>query len=173
MIADVPHDHPLLVQFREDPYPLYRYLHAAAPVQWNDVLGAWTLARYADVVASLTDARFSADRTFQGAAHALDGYELAKSMLVSDPPDHTRMRALVSKAFTPRMIEQLRPRIISIVRELLDRVAERGPRFDVIADLAYPLPVVVIAELLGVPPEDRAIFEEWSALLAATLHPLL
>jgi pimeloyl-[acyl-carrier protein] synthase len=173
MIAEVPHDHPLLVQFREDPYPLYRYLHAAAPVQWNDVLGAWTLARYADVVASLTDARFSADRTFQGAAHALDGYELAKSMLVSDPPDHTRMRALVSKAFTPRMIEQLRPRIISIVRELLDRIAERGERFDVIADLAYPLPVVVIAELLGVPPADRAIFEEWSSLLAASLDPLV
>src|SRR6202022_429838 len=139
MIVDVPHDHPLLVQFREDPYPLYRYLHAAAPVQWNDVLGAWTLARHADVVLSLTDARFSADRTYQGEPEALEGYQLAKSMLVSDPPDHTRMRALVSKGFTPRMIEQLRPRIISIVDELLDRVAERGPRFDVIADLAYPL----------------------------------
>jgi pimeloyl-[acyl-carrier protein] synthase len=173
MIAEVPHDHPLLVQFREDPYPLYRYLHAAAPVQWNDVLGAWTLARYADVVASLTDARFSADRTEHGQPDALEGYELAKSMLVSDPPDHTRMRALVQKAFTPRMIEQLRPRIISIVRELLDRIAERGGQFDLITDLAYPLPVVVIAELLGVPPEDRQIFEEWSALLAASLDPLV
>ena len=60
---DVPHDHPLLVQFREDPYPLYRHLLAAAPVQWNDVLDAWTLARYTDVVESLTDPRFSADRT--------------------------------------------------------------------------------------------------------------
>src|ERR1700682_5326664 len=126
MIADLPHDPPLLVQFREDPYPLYRYLHAAAPVQWNDVLGAWTLARYADVVASLTDARFSADRTMQGDADAFSGYQLAKSMLVSDPPDHTRLRALVQKAFTPRMIEQLRPRIVSIVRELLDRIVERG-----------------------------------------------
>jgi pimeloyl-[acyl-carrier protein] synthase len=175
MIAEVPHDHPLLVQFREDPYPLYRYLHAAAPVQWNDILGAWTLARYADVVASLTDARFSADRTEAGDPDALEGYQLAKSMLVSDPPDHTRMRALVSKAFTPRMIEQLRPRIVSIVAELLNRIAERGPGsgFDVIADLAYPLPVVVIAELLGVPPEDRQIFEAWSALLAASLDPLV
>ena len=107
MTSDVPHDHPVLVQFREDPYPLYRYLHAAAPVQWNDVLSAWTLARYADVVASLTDARFSADRTEHGPPDALEGYELAKSMLVSDPPDHTRMRALVQKAFTPRMIEQV------------------------------------------------------------------
>ena len=175
MIAEVPHDHPLLVQFREDPYPLYRYLHAAAPVQWNDVLGAWTLARYADVVVSLTDTRFSADRTYQGEADALEGYQLAKSMLISDPPDHTRMRALVQKAFTPRMIEQLRPRIIAIVDELLNRIADRGETksFDLIADLAYPLPVVVIAELLGVPPEDRAIFEEWSALLAASLDPLV
>jgi pimeloyl-[acyl-carrier protein] synthase len=173
MIAEVPHDHPLLVQFREDPYPLYRYLHAAGPVQWNDVLGAWTLARYADVVASLTDARFSADRTLQGEADALEGYQLAKSMLVSDPPDHTRMRALVQKAFTPRMVEQLRPRIVSIVDELLNRITERGEGFDLIADLAYPLPVVVIAELLGVPAEDRKIFEEWSALLAASLDPLV
>jgi pimeloyl-[acyl-carrier protein] synthase len=173
MIAEVPHDHPLLVQFREDPYPLYRYLHTAAPVQWNDVLGAWTLARYTDVVMSLTDARFSADRTYQGDREALEGYQLAKSMLVSDPPDHTRMRALVSKAFTPRMIEQLRPRIVAIVDGLLDRIAERGPRFDLITDLAYPLPVVVIAELLGVPPEDREVFEEWSALLAASLDPLV
>jgi cytochrome P450 len=169
MIADVPHNHPLLVQFREDPYPLYRYLHAAAPVQWNDVLGAWTLARYADVVESLTDPRFSADRT----AEPPEGYTVAKSMLVSDPPDHTRLRALVQKAFTPRMVEQLRPRIAAIVRELNDRVVSRGGQFDVIADLAYPLPVVVIAELLGVPPEDRETFRDWSADLAASLDPLV
>src|ERR1700682_285066 len=89
MIADVPHNHPLLVQFREDPYPLYRHLQAAAPVQWHDVLGAWTLARYADVVEALTDPRFSADRTVE----PFEGYAVAKSMLVSDPPDHTRLRA--------------------------------------------------------------------------------
>jgi cytochrome P450 len=94
-------------------------------------------------------------------------------MLVSDPPDHTRLRALVQKAFTPRMIEQLRPRIIAIVGELLDRIAERGGRFDLIEDLAYPLPVVVIAELLGVPPSERATFHDWSADLAASLDPLV
>jgi cytochrome P450 len=169
MIADVPHDHPLLVQFREDPYPLYRYLHAAAPVQWSDVLDAWTLARYADVVESLTNPRFSADRT----AEVDEGYTIARSMLVSDPPDHTRLRALVQKAFTPRMIEQLRPRIGSIVRELIERIATRGGPFDIITDLAYPLPVVVIAELLGVPPEDRETFRDWSSALAASLDPLV
>ena len=173
MIADVPQDHPLLVQFRENPYPLYQFLLASAPVQWNDTLGAWTLARYADVVASLTDARFSADRTRQDLPELAESYQFAKSMLVSDPPDHTRLRALVQKAFTPRMVEQLRPRIIAIVGELLDRIAQRDGAFDVIADFAHPLPVVVIAELLGVPAEDRVRFSEWSAVLAASLDPLV
>lgn len=172
MIADVAQDHPLLVQFRDNPYPLYQHLLANAPVEWNDTLGAWTLARYADVVASLTDARFSADRNMQGQAAPIDE-PLAKSMLVSDPPDHTRLRSLVQKAFTPRMIEQLRPRIIAIVGELLDRMAERGTSADVIADFAYPLPVVVIAELLGVPAEDRVKFHEWSAVVAESLDPLI
>ena len=167
-MAEIP-DHPLLAQFRDDPYPLYRQLHETAPVQWNDVLQAWTLVRYADVVFSLTDPRFSADRTIQPA----DSSWVAKSMLVSDPPDHTRLRALVQKAFTPRMIDQLRPRIIAVIGELLERVAERDGQFDLIADLAYPLPVVVIAELLGVPPEDRSVFHEWSSLLAASLDPLV
>src|SRR4030088_452521 len=140
MIADVPNNHPLLVQFREDPYPLYRYLHAAAPVQWNDVLGAWTLVRYADVVEALTDARFSADRNID----PFEGYTVAKSMLVSDPPDHTRLRGLVQKAFTPRMIEQLRPRIAAIVRELIDRLASTstsgGGSFDGTPAAALPAP---------------------------------
>lgn len=173
MIADVPQDHPLLVQFRENPYPLYQYLLASAPVQWNDILGAWTLVRYADVVASLTDVRFSADRTTQGLPELPETYQLAKSMLVSDPPDHTRLRALVQKAFTPRMVEQLRPRIIAIVGELLERIAQRSDAVDLITELAYPLPVVVIAELLGVPAEDRVRFHEWSAVLAASLDPLV
>jgi cytochrome P450 len=169
MMADVQPDHPLLTQFREDPYPLYRYLHATAPVQWNDVLEAWTLARYADVVFSLTDPRFSAERTIQPA----DSSWVVRSMLVSDPPHHTRLRALVQKAFTPRMIDQLRPRIMTIVGELLERIARRDRQVDLIADLAYPLPVVVIAELLGVPPEDRSVFHDWSSLLAASLDPLV
>lgn len=172
MIADVPQDHPLLVQFRENPYPLYQHLLATAPVQFNEVLGAWTLARYADVVVCLTDARSSVNRTQQAAPDA-PNYQVARSMLVSDPPDHTRLRALVSKAFTPRMIEQLRPRIVAIVGELLDRMAERNGSVDLIADVAYPLPVVVIAELLGVPPRDRVKFHEWSAVVAASLDPLV
>jgi cytochrome P450 len=168
MIADVPHDHPLLVQFREDPYPLYQFLLTQAPVQWNPVLDAWTIAHYAQVVATLTEARFSVDR-----AQADIEVRSARSMLVSDPPDHTRLRALVQKAFTPRMVDQLRPRILAIVGELLDRMAERSGTVDVIGDLAYPLPVVVIAELLGVPAEDRVKFHTWSGVLAASLDPLV
>src|SRR5579864_3803829 len=172
MIGDVPHEHPLLVQFRQNPYPLYQYLLAAAPVQWNDVLQAWTLARYSDVVSSLTDPRFSVERAGQLQLDRAT-VQIARSMLVSDPPDHTRLRALVQKAFTPRIVEALRPRIASIVGELVERMAARDGPVDLIAELAYPLPVVVIAELLGIPPEDRLKFQEWSAVMAASLDPLV
>ena len=171
MMPDVPHDNPLLVQFRENPYPLYQYLLARAPVQWNEVLHAWTLARYADVLNTLTDDRFSVDR--RNSDLDVEVRNIARSMLVSDPPDHTRLRALVQKAFTPRMVEQLRPRIIAIVGELLDRIAQRDGVCDLITDLASPLPVVVIAELLGVPAEDRVKFHDWSGMLAASLDPLV
>jgi cytochrome P450 len=170
MNADGPREQSLMAQFRDNPYPIYSYLHAHAPVQWNTALGAWTFVRYADVLSMLTDARFSAERVRAAAANT---NQIARSMLVTDPPDHTRLRALVQKAFTPRMIDQLRPRIVAVVGELLDRVAVKPESFDVIADLAYPLPVVVIAELLGVPPEDRVKFREWSATLAASLDPLV
>jgi pimeloyl-[acyl-carrier protein] synthase len=169
MAHEVPLDHPLLVQFRDDPYPVYRSLLATAPVQWNELLQAWTVARYSDVAFVLTDARFSAERPVQ----ARDGYSVARSMLVSDPPDHTRLRTLVQKAFTPRMIDQLRPRIQAIVDDLLEHALASGQSFDLVTDLAYPLPVIVIAELLGVPPEDRETFREWSATLAASLDPLI
>ncbi|HEY2592582.1 MAG TPA: cytochrome P450, partial [Chloroflexota bacterium] len=175
MMADLPRDNPLLSQIRDNPYPIYKQLLAFAPVQWNDVLHAWTLVRYADVVATLTDARFSAERSASEARPKVGARRLTavRSMLVSDPPDHTRLRALVQKAFTPRMVEQLRPRIIAIVGELLDRMAERSGVVDLIGDLAYPLPVVVIAELLGVPAEDRVKFHAWSGVVAASLDPLI
>ena len=166
--------HPLLVQLREDPYPLYGLLHMGPPVQWNDVIGAWMLPRYDDVVSALTDPRLSAERTVTPVSPDGEDGWVARSMLVSDPPDHTRLRGLVQKAFTPRIVDALRPRIVAVVRELLDRIADRGSRdFDVIQDLAYPLPVVVIAELLGVPPEDRSSFHRWSSVLAASLDPLI
>jgi cytochrome P450 len=173
-MADVSFDNPLLAQIRDDPYPLYQRLLASAPVQWNDVLQAWTLVRFSDVVGSLTDARLSVERNAGGRATGVP--RAVRSMLTSDPPDHTRLRALVQKAFTPRMIEQLRPRLVAIVGELLDRLAERSAAaglVDLIGDLAYPLPVVAIAELLGVPAEDRMKFHAWSSAVAASLDPMV
>lgn len=164
----------LLVQLRDDPYPLYRLLHRGPRVHWNEVLGAWMLPRYDDVIAALTDPRLSAERNVTPITPEENDTGVARSMLVSDPPDHTRLRGLVQKAFTPRMIDGLRPRIVAIVRELLDRLEDRGTAdVDLIADLAYPLPVVVIAELLGVPPEDRSSFHQWSSVVAASLDPLI
>jgi hypothetical protein len=130
------------------------------------------LTRYDDINAVLRDGgRFFVDDRKQPTYEKrradmikqgiLDEEEYAQSMLTSDPPDHTRLRSLVTKAFTPRTIEALRPRIESIVQEQLDAVAQAGG-IDVIESLAYPLPVTVIAEMLGVPAEDRERFKRWS-----------
>jgi pimeloyl-[acyl-carrier protein] synthase len=93
-------------------------------------------------------------------------------MLVLDPPDHTRLRNLVNKAFTPRTVERLRPRVEAIAAEILDRIDD-GDGFDLVRDFAYPLPVIVIAEMLGVPAADRAAFQQWSAVLVRGLDPLV
>jgi cytochrome P450 len=89
-------------------------------------------------------------------------------MLSQDPPEHTRLRRLVSKAFTPRSVQKMRPRIQEIVNELLERIDGRG-EFDLVSDLAWPLPVIVIAEMLGIPREDRERFKRWSDAMVATL----
>jgi cytochrome P450 len=89
---------------------------------------------------------------------------LTQNMLGADPPDHTRLRGLVSKAFTPRMIEQLRPRIQQITDELLDVVQDRG-EMDLVVEFAYPLPMTVISEMLGIPAEERAQFRTWTQTL--------
>jgi len=157
-----------------DPYAYYRVMRERDPVHWNGLVRAWFLTRHADVSELLRDDRFSADRTLS------ERYvppppgrgRPGRSMLVVDPPDHTRLRNLVTKAFTPRMVEQLRPRVESISSGLLDRL-DGGREVDLIADFAYPLPVVVIAELLGVPARDRTRFQEWSAVLVRGLDPVV
>ena len=140
-----------------DPYPEYRRLRETTPVYFDEARSSWMVLRHKDVEAVLRDtARFSAD---QG---------LPPSMLVSDPPAHTRLRTLVSKAFTPRTLQTLTPRIHEIVDGLLDSAAPRG-EMDVIADLSYPLPITVIAELLGVEPEKRDFFRDESQKIALSL----
>src|SRR5215471_18132492 len=145
-----------------NPYPYYRRMREHDPVHWNGSIRTWFLTRHADVSELLRDDRFSSDRTrSERYVEPPPGRgRPARSMLVVDPPDHTRLRNLVNKAFTPRMVEQLRPRIESITADLVAR-------------FAYPLPVIVIAEMLGVPVGDRAQFQEWSAVAVRGLDPFV
>jgi len=166
----------------ENPYPVYHVIRTVrpvleVPVPGFDGPGVWMLSRYADVHALLRDPRFSVERV--RAPLVRDNLERLpdflrqsvqgmRSMLVMDPPDHTRVRKLVNKAFTPRRIEALRAHIEDIVRGLLDAAVAAGG-MELVHDFAEPLPAVVIAELLGVPSEDHRKFREWSSQLIAAL----
>jgi cytochrome P450 len=138
-------------------------------------MDSWVIARYQDADAILRDhKRFSNDTRHRRPPRlrVTRGVPSDPNMLVLDPPDHTRLRALVSKAFTPSAIAALEPRIRVIVGELLDQVADPAG-FDLIETIAYPLPVIVMAELLGVPPEERAQFKMWSDQRARVLEPTI
>ena len=126
-------------------------------------LPTWVVTGYDDVVASFSDPRLSNDpRNARGMPpEVLRGDFLSRSMLGADPPEHTRLRRLVSRAFTARRVEALRPRVQEITDDLLDRVTPMG-RADLIADFALPLPITVIGELLGVPEQDRERFRRWT-----------
>jgi pimeloyl-[acyl-carrier protein] synthase len=162
---------PMDPAFVADPYPTYHRLRAEDPVHQSP-LGFWVLSRYEDVAASLRDPRF-AKEAIAGFVAARFGRPVERmSMLDLDPPDHTRLRALVSKAFTPRVVEQLRPHIQSIVDDLLRRL-NGAHAMDLIEDFAYPLPVIVICELLGVPVSDRERFKQWGLDVARGLDALM
>lgn len=165
---------PFLPEFNANPYPFYHRLREADPVHQSP-LGFWVLTRYDDCVMVLRDPRFGR-AGFEGLLESVYGNtveqgRLPTSMLFRDPPDHTRLRGLVSRAFTPRVVEGLRPRIQQIVDGLLDRVQGAG-RMEVISDLAYPLPVTVISEMLGVPEGDRERIKQWSADIARSLDAI-
>ena len=167
--------------FKANPYPFYARLRAEAPV-WSATLRdrrtAWLVTRYEDVAGVLKDDTFAKDKL-----NAMDSEQRAKTpwvpgflkplernMLDLDDPDHVRLRALVSKAFTPRLIERLRGRIDALCEELLDameRERKRKDGTDLVAGYALPLPATVIAELLGVPAEDHARFHRWSNRLVS------
>jgi cytochrome P450 len=167
--------------FKANPYPFYARLRVEAPV-WRATLRdrrtAWLVTRYEDVARVLKDDTLAKDKL-----NAMDPEQrtktpwvpgflkpLERNMLDLDDPDHARLRALVSKAFTPRLIEQLRGRIEALCEELLDhmqRVRGRWDGTDLVAGYALPLPATVIAELLGVPAEDHARFHQWSNRLVS------
>ena len=163
--------------FIADPYPFYRALREAAPVL-KTPQGFWLITRYEDVAFALRDRRFGKDFAGNmGAATAADRMDepaiasLANTMLVQDPPDHTRLRGLVTKAFTARRVADMRPRIRALVDEQLDRVADKG-EMDVMRDLAHRLPVIVICDMLGIPEEHRAPFLAGSNVNGRILEPV-
>jgi len=165
---------PYLPEFHADPYPFYHRLRAEDPVHRSS-LGPWLISRYADAHALLRDRRLGRDFSVFLDAQMGDSplrRMLGNTMLYNDPPRHTRLRTLVSKAFTPRMVDAMAPRIATMVETLLDRVAAAG-RMDVIADLAYPLPVQVICDMVGIPRADHALLRTWSRDFAATLEFVL
>jgi len=161
---------PTLPEFLANPYPFYHQLRSAAPVWWDELNQRWTLTRYTDVAALLRDPRLltlsvDADPQYRNLGQVMNHW-----FLLQNPPDHTRLRGLVNKAFTPRIVDQLRPHIEQVTNTLLDHVQASGS-MDLIADLAFPLPVTVIARMLGVPPEDHVQFHHWSRALASALEP--
>src|SRR5438105_9741182 len=164
-----------------DPYPVYREMRAKDPVHWSELARAWFLTRYAEVTSVLKDSRFSVEGTQQKSNERM-GYKLDERsplrrinkrwMLFVDPPDHTRLRGLVNRAFTPRAVESLRPRIQLLVDELIDRVQERG-QMDIVHDIGDPLPAKVLAYLLGLPSEDSAILKPWADVVGMGIDPIL
>ncbi len=152
-----------------NPYPTYQRLRERDPVHRMRLVDAWVLTRYDDVQAVLQDHRRFSN---QEAGAGDRAYTKDRSMLDLDPPDHTRLRSLVSKAFTPRSVAALGPRIEKIVEELLDEV-EGKERIDLIDSFAFPLPIIVIAEMLGVPAEDLDRFKDWSNDIVLSLEPIL
>ncbi|MEU3418966.1 cytochrome P450 family protein [Streptomyces murinus] len=163
---------------RRDPHPVYAMLRERGPVHRIRIPHAdedyetWLVVGYEEARAALADPRLAKDGTKIGVTF-LDQELIGRDLLATDPPQHTRLRALVTRAFTMRRVEQLRPRIQRITDELLDEMLSAGStgRADLIAALAYPLPLTVICELLGVPEMDRTEFRKISTQVVAPTDP--
>lgn len=150
---------------RDNPWPLYALARQMSPVLWRDEIGMWSVFSAEACRTVLRNPQvFSSDPT----RLQPDIPRERQSMLTTDPPRHTQLRNLVNQAFTPRRVAALQPRIAEIANGILDAALPSG-RLDVIEDLAYPLPVIIIAELLGVPSQDRADFKRWSDIVVKYL----
>ena len=171
---------PLLPEFLSDPYPAYAKLRREEPIYRSDMLGVWVLTRYIDCEKVLRNHEtFSSNSknatgliaALQAKSEAETGGPAARTILGSDPPEHTQLRSLINKAFTPRRVESMRSHVSDVATSLLDNVTQYEP-FDLIANLAQPLPIIIIAEMLGVPSSDRERFKEWSKTIASMTSPL-
>lgn len=160
-------------EFIENPYPLLHQLRDQAPVYWSESIGGWLLTRYDDILVSFKDTDSFSNENRLGKAveylppekrakyKAFEDHYATKGLLHSDPPDHTRLRAVIIKDFTPTVVEQMRPQIQQVVNNLIDAAEKKG-EMDIVPDFASALPVGVIAEILGVPPSDRHLFKRWT-----------
>lgn len=153
-----------------NPYPLYHKLRSEDPVQWEESLGGWMLLRYDDVANAVLNPTLGSDRTTaylqQIPQELRDHFQpfvetRSNMMIFTDPPKHTRLRGLVYRAFTPRVVETMEPNIHRVTNDLISKVQETG-KMDIIKDLAYPLPIIVVGALIGVPPEDADLLRKWS-----------
>ncbi|MFH9347861.1 cytochrome P450 [Kitasatospora sp. NPDC017646] len=169
----LPHDPAadlLTPEARRDPYPFYARMRRESPVH-HSAQGIWYLTRYADVEAALGDLRLSNDRDRMTRAYVALGGDLkalsrltdrlGRVMTNTDPPDHARLRRLANRAFTARRVEALRDGVQRIVDRLIDEAVQAGPAMDLIEAVASPLPLSVVCELFGIPPEDRPQVETW------------
>ena len=148
-----------------DPFPQYERMRDTAPVFQDGQTGCWHVFRYDDVQRVLSEhATFSS--RMGGDNPSGTGQLFAASLITTDPPRHRQLRSLVTQAFTPKAVDALASRIAGLTNELLDRIAAGGSA-DLIRDLAYPLPVIVISELLGIPAEDRERFKHWSDVIVS------
>ena len=167
---------PVAYRNTQDPYPAYAALRERGQAHRSRLMNAWIFGRYPDVAAILPDwQRFSSDgrkAKRPGKRTVIPDPGAAPSMLSLDPPDHRRLRGLVSKAFTPRAVNALEPHVRSLMHGLLDGIDDLSG-FDLMEAVARPLPVIVIAEMLGVPVEDRPRFRSWSDRRARILEPTI
>jgi cytochrome P450 len=154
-----------------DPFPGYARMRERGPVHREGAYGPWIVCGHAEVESVLKDPRTFSSRMGGGGMGSI-----GRSMLFMDPPEHTHLRNIISRAFTPRSIAELEPRIRELTVDLLDRIEMSDP-FDIVEALAVPLPVTVIAQMLGIDPADRADFKRWSnavtgltSMSEATLH---
>jgi pimeloyl-[acyl-carrier protein] synthase len=167
---------PFLPDFYLNPYPIYHQLQAEDPVHLSS-MGAWIVTGYADVAKALRDPRLSSKPSeISSYSRHQEGNSLVASFISDilffrDPPDHSRLRRLIGKVFNTRVVEEMRPRIQEITNQLIQRIETKND-FDIITDFAKPLPVKVISEILGIPPEDHDLLKQWSHWLGYIFDPM-